>query len=246
MNITCMDVYFATLQLDVRKKDTYTCKDIRRAFKKLALKWHPDRNTHNMECATEKMKNVNEAYAYLIKAVEKKENVAKPVVKPVVKPVAKPVVKPVVDESKKCREKDALFETECAYWKTKIVKFVNQQDVQYILTSKIVYVDLFRTDMEEIHQITIPSHIIEKIGHIWYNYPVQKSGTTKYIQSFYNHYITQHIHGAPESTFYSKGCIHTYLKQRAQSYASSHKQLLGIERQELSIIMYLLQTVIWD
>ena len=37
---------------------------IKKAFKKLALKHHPDRNPNAVEEATEKFKVVNEAYTY--------------------------------------------------------------------------------------------------------------------------------------------------------------------------------------
>ena len=38
---------------------------IKKAFKKLALKHHPDRNPDNVAEATERFKVVNEAYTYL-------------------------------------------------------------------------------------------------------------------------------------------------------------------------------------
>jgi len=38
---------------------------IKKSYKKLALKWHPDKNPNNLEEATEKFKAVSEAYAVL-------------------------------------------------------------------------------------------------------------------------------------------------------------------------------------
>ena len=56
------------------KKDYYeilgiskdaTEKDIKRAYRKLALKWHPDKNPDNKKEAEEKFKEINEAYSVL-------------------------------------------------------------------------------------------------------------------------------------------------------------------------------------
>ena len=38
---------------------------IKKAFKKLALLYHPDRNSNNVEEATERFKQINEAHTYL-------------------------------------------------------------------------------------------------------------------------------------------------------------------------------------
>ena len=38
---------------------------IKKAFKKLALLYHPDRNNNNVEEATERFKQINEAHTYL-------------------------------------------------------------------------------------------------------------------------------------------------------------------------------------
>lgn len=40
-------------------------KEIKKAYRKLALKWHPDKNKDNMEAAEAKFKDINEAYAVL-------------------------------------------------------------------------------------------------------------------------------------------------------------------------------------
>ena len=46
------------------KKDA-TEAEIRKAYRKLALKWHPDKNQDNREEAEEKFKKINEAYSVL-------------------------------------------------------------------------------------------------------------------------------------------------------------------------------------
>jgi molecular chaperone DnaJ len=40
-------------------------QDIKKAFRRLALQYHPDRNTENVREATEKFKEINEAYEVL-------------------------------------------------------------------------------------------------------------------------------------------------------------------------------------
>jgi DnaJ-class molecular chaperone len=42
-----------------------TSEEIKRAFRKLALQWHPDHNPQNMKEAEEKFKEINEAYEVL-------------------------------------------------------------------------------------------------------------------------------------------------------------------------------------
>jgi curved DNA-binding protein CbpA len=49
--------------LNVNKDATEA--DIKKAYRKLALKWHPDKNPNNREEAEEKFKKINEAYSVL-------------------------------------------------------------------------------------------------------------------------------------------------------------------------------------
>lgn len=44
---------------------TATKDDIRKAYRKLALKWHPDKNPNNMEEANKRFKEISEAYEVL-------------------------------------------------------------------------------------------------------------------------------------------------------------------------------------
>lgn len=46
------------------KKDA-TEAEVKKAYRKLALKWHPDKNPNNREEAEEKFKKINEAYSVL-------------------------------------------------------------------------------------------------------------------------------------------------------------------------------------
>ena len=46
--------------------------EIKKAYKKLAMKWHPDRNPNNKEFANIKIKKITEAYS-ILKNEKKKE-----------------------------------------------------------------------------------------------------------------------------------------------------------------------------
>ena len=61
--------YYSTLGVD--KKATQ--EEIKKAYRKLAMKWHPDRNPDNKEKAEQKFKNINEAYS-ILSDEEKRKN----------------------------------------------------------------------------------------------------------------------------------------------------------------------------
>lgn len=46
-------------------KKTAKEKDLKKAYRKLALKWHPDKNIKNKEAATKKFEQISEAYEIL-------------------------------------------------------------------------------------------------------------------------------------------------------------------------------------
>jgi DnaJ-class molecular chaperone len=60
--------YYQTLEVDQKASS----KQIKEAYRKLAFKYHPDRNSENPDTA-EKMKKVNEAYAVLSDATKRRE-----------------------------------------------------------------------------------------------------------------------------------------------------------------------------
>ena len=46
--------------------------DLKKAYRKLSLKWHPDKNPNNKEEASEKFKKISEAYSVLSDPEKKK------------------------------------------------------------------------------------------------------------------------------------------------------------------------------
>ena len=53
--------YYAILELT----KTATLSDIKKSYRKLAMKWHPDKNLDNKQLAETKFKEIAEAYGVL-------------------------------------------------------------------------------------------------------------------------------------------------------------------------------------
>jgi len=50
--------YYKILQIHRNAKE----EDIRKAYRRLAIKWHPDKNPNNKKEANDKFKQISEAY----------------------------------------------------------------------------------------------------------------------------------------------------------------------------------------
>ena len=61
--------YYKTLGVNKNASDT----DIKRAYRKLALKWHPDRNPQNKSQAEKEFKLISEAYSVLSDSTKRAE-----------------------------------------------------------------------------------------------------------------------------------------------------------------------------
>lgn len=53
--------YYEVLSISPQASD----EDIKRAYRKLALQYHPDRNPHNRQMYEQRFSRINEAYAHL-------------------------------------------------------------------------------------------------------------------------------------------------------------------------------------
>ncbi|KAJ9564857.1 hypothetical protein OSB04_000823 [Centaurea solstitialis] len=53
--------YYKVIQVDRNAKN----EDLKKAYRKLAMKWHPDKNPHNKRDAESKFKTISEAYDVL-------------------------------------------------------------------------------------------------------------------------------------------------------------------------------------
>ena len=64
-NPTSMSVQAADPYLVLELRRDASSDQIQRAYRKLAMRWHPDRNSTNIDTATERFSNVNESYDVL-------------------------------------------------------------------------------------------------------------------------------------------------------------------------------------
>lgn len=56
-----MEKYYRVLEIS----SDSSLEEIKKAYHRLALKWHPDKNPNNQEEAEKKFKEINEAYEFL-------------------------------------------------------------------------------------------------------------------------------------------------------------------------------------
>ncbi|KAL3583252.1 hypothetical protein D5086_014313 [Populus alba] len=59
--------YYKILQVDKTAKDD----DLKKAYRKLAMKWHPDKNPNNKKEAEAQFKQISEAYDNSVKILQK-------------------------------------------------------------------------------------------------------------------------------------------------------------------------------
>ena len=64
-----MENYYTILEIPKDADD----KTIKKAYRKLAIKWHPDKNPTNKQQAEEKFKKIAEAYSVLIDPDKKRQ-----------------------------------------------------------------------------------------------------------------------------------------------------------------------------
>ena len=64
-----MSDYYNVLNLE----KNCTTEDIKKSYRKLAIKWHPDKNPTNKEIATKKFQKISEAYAVLSNPIKRRE-----------------------------------------------------------------------------------------------------------------------------------------------------------------------------
>jgi len=140
-------------------------------------------------------------------------------------------------------EKDASFNQDAKHWIRKMeATFNNRHEIDLMLTVKLIYVDIFRGDMDNSsfsagHLVTPTA--LEKISQIWYNYP-GSVGTTKFVHNFASGYIHQCIAFAPSSAFFSKEVVMHHMQERAQDFLKMGQNISGTNKQELSLILAIL------
>lgn len=61
--------YYKILQVDKNAKD----EDLKKAYRKLAMKWHPDKNPNNKKEAEAKFKQISEAYDVIILSLSRSD-----------------------------------------------------------------------------------------------------------------------------------------------------------------------------
>jgi hypothetical protein len=66
-----IELAFEILEIDVNvvNVESITKDYLKKKYHKLCLKWHPDKNTQNIQESTEKFREINDSYVYLLKQI---------------------------------------------------------------------------------------------------------------------------------------------------------------------------------
>jgi len=138
-------------------------------------------------------------------------------------------------------EKDASFHQDMRHWTKKMeATFNNRHEIDFLLTVKLIYVDILRGNTDEFSaRQLVTSTALEKISQIWYNYP-GSVGNTKFVHNFASGYIGQCIAFSPSSAFFSKDVVMLYMQARAQDFLRMGQGLSSTNKQELSLILAIL------
>lgn len=104
MKIKNIKIYFKILGL-TNKSSVGDCK---KAYKKLALLWHPDKNLDNKEFAEKKFKEINEAYHILLENIPKTRKKI-PKKKPKKKTNTKKTTKKKKEKQQKYKNDDEMY-----------------------------------------------------------------------------------------------------------------------------------------
>jgi hypothetical protein len=62
-----LEMALETLEINVDEVSTITKDYLKKKYHKLSLKWHPDKNTENVDDSTKKFQEINDSYVYLLK-----------------------------------------------------------------------------------------------------------------------------------------------------------------------------------
>jgi hypothetical protein len=64
-----LEMSLETLEINIDELSSITKDHLKKKYHKLSLKWHPDKNTKNIDESTKKFQEINESYLYLLKNI---------------------------------------------------------------------------------------------------------------------------------------------------------------------------------
>lgn len=62
-----LEMALETLEINIDEVSSITKDYLKKKYHKLSLKWHPDKNTENIDESTKKFQEINDSYVYLLK-----------------------------------------------------------------------------------------------------------------------------------------------------------------------------------